>query len=221
MEFDFSNYNPKDRYKLLSSTVIPRPIALISTVDTNGILNAAPFSFFNVFAEDPATCVIGLARHENGCKRDTARIIEETGEFVINMVDHNIVEAMNVCAVDFEPGVDEFDLAGLTPVESRFVVPPRIAESPVSFECKRTVTLQLSAGRDLVVGEMLTMHARDGLIDPEKLYLDQEQYDIVGRLYADKYALIKDIFSLKRWQPDEWFAAHGNQKQDESGRGGE
>ncbi len=221
MEFDFGKFNPKDRYKLLSSTVIPRPIALISTVDTNGVVNAAPFSFFNVFAEDPATCVVGLARHEDGHKRDTARNIEETGEFVINMVDRNLVEAMNVCAVDFEPEVDEFELAGLTPVESRFVVPPRIAESPVSFECKRTVTLQLSVGRDLVVGEILTMHARDGLIDPEKLYLDQEQYDIVGRLYADKYAPLRDIFSLKRWQPNEWFAAHCGKKQDESEQGGE
>lgn len=220
MEFDFSNYSPKDRYKLLSSTIIPRPIALISTVATNGILNAAPFSFFNVFAEDPVTCVIGLARHEDGSKRDTARIIEETGEFVINMVDRNLVEAMNVCAVDFEPEVDEFELAGLTPVESRFVAPPRIAESPVSFECKRTVTLQLSAGRDLVVSEILTMHARDGLIDPEKLYLDQEQYDIVGRLYADKYTLVRDIFLLKRWKPDEWFAAHSDKKQDKGEQSG-
>jgi len=216
MEFDFSNYNAKDRYKLLSSTVIPRPIALISTVDTNGVLNAAPFSFFNVFAEDPATGVIGLARHEDRSNRDTARIIEETGEFVINMVDRNIAEAMNVCAIDFEPEVNEFELAGLTPVKSRFVVPPRIAEAPVSFECKRTVTLQLSAGRDLVVGEILTMHARDGLIDPDKLYLDQAQYDIVARLYADKYATVKDIFTMKRWQPDEWLAAHGGKKPNES-----
>ena len=170
MEFDFSKFNQKDRYKLLSSTVIPRPIALISTIDTDGILNAAPFSFFNVFAEDPATCVVGLARHEDGSKRDTARIIAETGEFVVNMVDTSIVERMNICAIDFDPEIDEFELAGFTPVASRIVAPPRIAESPVSFECKRTVTLQLSAGRDLVVGEILTMHARDGLIDPEKLY---------------------------------------------------
>jgi flavin reductase (DIM6/NTAB) family NADH-FMN oxidoreductase RutF len=209
MEFDFSKYNPKERYKLLSSTVIPRPIALVSTVDEDGTLNAAPFSFFNVFAEDPATCVLGLARRDDGTYNDTCRIIREGGEFVINMVDMDLAEGMNIAAIDFAPEVDEFEMGGFTPVASRLVKPPRIAESPVSFECRRTVTLQLSASRDLVVGEILTMHVRDGLFDPEKLYLDQSQYDVVGRLYADQYAPLKDIFKLKRWQPDEWLKADG------------
>ena len=204
MEFDFEKYSPTDRYKLLSSTVIPRPIALISTVDTDGTLNAAPFSFFNVFAEDPPTCVAGLARRTDGNKRDTARIIGETGEFVVNMVDRELAAAMNICAVDFAPDIDEFEMAGLTPVASRLVTPPRIAEAPVSFECRRAVTLQLGPGRDLVVGEILTMHARDGLIDPDKLYLDREKYDVIGRLYADLYAPLRDVFSMKRWQPEEW-----------------
>jgi len=209
MEFDFSKYNPKERYKLLSSTVIPRPIALVSTVDEDGTLNAAPLSFFNVFAEDPATCVLGLARRDDGTYNDTCRIIREGGEFVINMVDMDLAEGMNIAAIDFAPEVDEFEMGGFTPVASRLVKPPRIAESPVSFECRRTVTLQLSASRDLVVGEILTMHVRDGLFDPEKLYLDQSQYDVVGRLYADQYAPLKDIFKLKRWQPDEWLKAEG------------
>ncbi|MBU2961298.1 flavin reductase family protein [Citreicella sp. C3M06] len=206
MELDLARLNPKDRYKLLSATVTPRPIALISTVDANGVLNAAPFSFFNVFGEDPATCVIGFARRDDGTKRDTARIIEESGEFVVNMVDMDIVNGMNICAIDFAPEVDEFERAGFTPVESRFVAPPRIKESPVSFECRRTVTLQLSKGRDLVVAEILTMHVRDGLIDPEKLYLDQEQYNAVGRLYADLYTPANEVFSKRRWQPEDWEA---------------
>ena len=95
MEFDFKNFNPKDRYKLLSSTVIPRPIALVSTVDEDGTLNAAPFSFFNVFAEDPATCVIGISRRSDGSYNDTSRIIREGGEFVVNMVDMDLAEGMN------------------------------------------------------------------------------------------------------------------------------
>ena len=206
MEFDLARLNPKDRYKLLSATVTPRPIALISTVDSDGTLNAAPFSFFNVFGEDPATCVIGFARREDGSKRDTARIIEDSGEFVVNMVDMSIINGMNICAIDFEPGVDEFERAGFTPAASRLVKPPRIGESPVSFECRRTVTLQLSKGRDLVVAEILTMHARDGLIDAEKLYLDQEQYDVVGRLYADLYAPVNEVFAKRRWQPEDWEA---------------
>ena len=212
MEFDFSKFSSKDRYKLLSSTVIPRPIALVSTIDENGVCNSAPYSFFNVFAEDPATCVIGIARRlVDGGRKDTSRLIRESGEFVVNMVDMDIAEGMNISAIDFAPEVDEFSLSGFTPVASRLVAPPRIAESPVSFECKRTVTLQLSSERDLVVGEILTMHVRDGLIDPNTLYLDQSKYDIVGRLYADKYAPLRDIFDLKRWEPKEWLAAHSKQ----------
>ena len=212
MEFDFSKFSSKDRYKLLSSTVIPRPIALVSTIDENGVCNSAPYSFFNVFAEDPATCVIGIARRlVDGGRKDTSRLIRESGEFVVNMVDMDIAEGMNISAIDFAPEVDEFSLSGFTPVASRLVAPPRIAESPVSFECKRTVTLQLSSERDLVVGEILTMHVRDGLIDPTTLYLDQSKYDIVGRLYADKYAPLRDIFDLKRWEPEEWLAAHSKQ----------
>ncbi|MEC7593176.1 MAG: hypothetical protein VYA64_07030, partial [Pseudomonadota bacterium] len=95
------------------------------------------------------------------------------------------------------------------PVASRKVAPPRIGEAPVAFECRRTVTLQLSAERDLVVGEILHMHAREGLIDPETLYLDRDQYDVVGRLYADLYAPLRDVFRLKRWEPDDYLAAHG------------
>ena len=212
MEFDFSKFSSKDRYKLLSSTVIPRPIALVSTIDENGVCNSAPYSFFNVFAEDPATCVIGIAKRlVDGGRKDTSRLIRESGEFVVNMVDMDIAEGMNISAIDFAPEVDEFSLSGFTPVASRLVAPPRIAESPVSFECRRTVTLQLSSERDLVVGEILTMHVRDGLIDPTTLYLDQSKYDIVGRLYADKYAPLRDIFDLKRWEPEEWLEAHSKQ----------
>jgi len=209
MEFDFSKLDAKDRYKLLTSTVIPRPIALVSTVDEEGALNAAPFSFFNMFADDPATCVLGIQQRPDGRAKDTARLIRESGEYVVNLVDRELAEGMNICAIDFEPEYDEFDLAGFTPVPSRLIKPPRIAEAPVSFECRRTLTLQVGADRDLVVGEVLTMHARDGLIDPDTLYLDLEKYDVVGRLYWDLYAPLGETFALKRWAPDDWLAAHG------------
>ena len=204
MEFDFSKLSSKDRYKLLSSTVIPRPIALVSTVDKYGVLNAAPYSFFNMFAEDPATCVLGIQKRPDGKYKDTARLIRESGEFVINLVDMKLAKNMNITAINFDPEYDEFSIAGLTPMASRLITPPRIEESPVSFECRRTVTLQLSAERDLVVGEVLTMHARDGLINPETLYLNLENYDVVGRLYADLYAPLREVFSLKSFTQEEW-----------------
>jgi flavin reductase (DIM6/NTAB) family NADH-FMN oxidoreductase RutF len=218
VEFDFSKFKPEERYKLLSSTVIPRPIALVSTVDSDGILNAAPYSFFNVFMENPATCVLGIARRPDGKYKDTSRLIRESGEFVVNLVDMNLAEGMNISAIDFDPEVDEFELAGFTPASSRLVAPPRIAEAPVSFECRRTVTLQLSSERDLVVGEILTMHARDGLIDPETLYLNREKYNVVARLYADLYAPLKEVFSLKRWEPEEWLAAQGKSDRPKEGQ---
>ena len=214
MEFDFAKLNNKDRYKLLTSTIIPRPIALISTVDEDGVLNAAPYSFFNAFSEDPPVCVIGIQRRPDLRPKDPARLIRDGGEFVVNMVDMSIAEGMNITAIDFDPEIDEFDLAGFTPVASTKIKPPRIGEAPVAFECRRTVTLQLSAERDLVVAEMLHMHVRDGLIDPETLYLDREKYDVVGRLYADLYAPLRDVFSLQRWEPVAWLAAHRKDQDD-------
>jgi flavin reductase (DIM6/NTAB) family NADH-FMN oxidoreductase RutF len=214
MEFDLSKLNNKDRYKLITSTIIPRPIALISTVDDDGVLNAAPYSFFNAFSEDPPVCVIGIQRRPDLRPKDTSRLIRDNGEFVVNLVDMNIAEGMNITAIDFDPEIDEFDLAGFTPVASSKIKPPRIGEAPVAFECRRTVTLQLSAERDIVVAEMLHMHVRDGLIDPETLYLDREKYDVIGRLYADLYAPLRDVFSLQRWQPDAYLAAHRKDKDD-------
>ena len=208
MEFDFSKLTSKDRYKLLSSTVIPRPIALVSTIDENGVLNAAPYSFFNMFAEEPATCILGIQKRPDGKYKDTSRLIRESGEYVINLVDMGLAESMNISSINFDPEYDEFALAGFTPVASRLIAPPRIEEAPVSFECRRTVTLQLNAERDLVVGEVLTMHARDGLIDPETLYLDREKYDVVGRLYADLYAPLREVFSLKSSTQEEWLEKH-------------
>lgn len=206
MEFDFSKLSAKDKYKLLTSTVIPRPIALVSTIDDHGRVNAAPYSFFNMVSENPPTCVLGVQRRPDGRLKDTAQLILENGEFVVNMVDMALAEAMNITAINFEPGVDEVEMARLSTVPSRLIKPPRIAQAPVAFECRRTVTLQLSAERDIVVGEVLTMHVRDGLIDPDTLYLDQDKYDVVGRLYADLYCPLRDIFALKRPEPEQWLA---------------
>lgn len=204
MEFEFSTLSAKDKYKLLTSTVIPRPIALVSTIDDQGRVNAAPYSFFNMVSEDPPTCVLGVQRRPDGRPKDTAQLIREQGEFVVNMVDMAMAEAMNITAINFEPGVDEVEMARLTTKPSRFIKAPWIAEAPVAFECKRTFTLQLSAERDIVVGEVLNMHVRDGLIDPKTLYLDQSKYDVVGRLYADLYCPLREIFALKRPEPEQW-----------------
>src|ERR1700722_17282963 len=134
MQFDFRTMAPTDRYKLLIGSVVPRPIALVTTIDKAGIANAAPFSFFNVMGNDPPAIVLGIDRRPTGAPKDTVRNIRDTGEFVVNLVDEAIAEAMNVCAIDFPEGVDELVEAGLTAAHSPTGAPPGIAEAPGAFE---------------------------------------------------------------------------------------
>src|SRR4051812_15342930 len=139
MHFDLAAIPASDAYKLLVSTVVPRPIALATTVDADGRVNAAPFSFFNAVSSVPPVVVLGVSPGDSAGDgyKDTERNIRDSGEFVVNLVDEAIAERMNVCAVDFPSAIGELDMAGLTPVASVGIRPPRIAESPVSFECKR------------------------------------------------------------------------------------
>lgn len=204
MEVDFGEIEPRLRYKLLTATVIPRPIALVSTRSPEGIDNAAPFSFFNVFGENPPLIVLGLQAKAPGSPKDTTRNIRITNEFVINLVDAPVARAMNDCAVDFPEDVSEFDAAGLTRAACRHVDVCRIAEAPIAFECRRTVILQLNETRDLCVGEVLHMHARDGIIDPDTMRLDLDRYDIVARLFGDLYAQLGEPYELTRLSHDEW-----------------
>src|SRR5436309_4944186 len=156
MHFDLAAIPTSDAYKLLVSTVVPRPIALATTVDAAGRINAAPFSFFNAVSSVPPVVVLGIspgdpAATSDGYK-DTERNIRDTGEFVVNLVDEAIAERMNVCAVDFPNAVGELEHADLHPIASVGVRPPRIAESPVSFECKRITGLSLGPRSTLEVG---------------------------------------------------------------------
>lgn len=206
MEFDFSQIEQKNIYKLLISTVVPRPIAFVTTVDRDGAVNAAPFSFFNVMGYDPPIVVIGIEARPERALKDTADNIALNGEFVVHVVDNVIAEAMNVCAIDFGPEVDELAEAGLTTVPALKVAPPRIAEAPVAMECRRYVTLELGNMRNIVVGEVLHMHVRDDLvIDAERCYIDVAKLDAVGRLNAAAYARITDRFEMPRISADEWW----------------
>src|SRR5580700_8625200 len=145
MHFDLGKMPTQDGYKLMISTVVPRPIALATTVDAEGLVNAAPFSFFNAVSSDPPVVVLGIngVGPEGSGYKDTERNIRDSGEFVVNLVDEALAERMNICAVDFPTEVGELDVAGLNPIASAEVKPPRIAEAPVSFECKRITGLSL------------------------------------------------------------------------------
>jgi len=197
LDISLSDLAQRDRYKLLSGVVIPRPIALVTTLSPEGHVNAAPYSFFNVFSEAPPLVVLGLGAR-GGAMKDTAANVRRTGEFVVNLVSEEIAEAMNVCAVDFPPDVGELGPAGLTASPSHDVAPPAIAEAPVALECRRTMIINVSEERDLLVGEVLRVRARPGIVDPLTLRIDVDAYRPVARLFGDLYATLHDRFALKR-----------------------
>jgi flavin reductase (DIM6/NTAB) family NADH-FMN oxidoreductase RutF len=198
MRFDFTTLPPIDRHKLLSSTITPRPIAWVSTIGADGIRNAAPFSYFNVFGEDPPVVGFSVIDRAPGDGKDTGRNIRETGAFVVNLVDEDRIHLMNTTAAEFPPEVDEFARAGLTSVASQSVAAPRIAESPVSMECTLHSIVPLGPSRSLILGSVLVMHIRDDMIDMERLHVDTQKLRLVGRAQGNTYVRTTDTFELAR-----------------------
>ncbi len=183
MLFDFAALPSQNRYKLLTATVVPRPIAWVVSQDPQGRINAAPFSFFNVFGEDPPVLCIGIGTHTPDRRKNSAANIRATGQFVVNLVSELLMQAMHVTAIEFEPERDELAEAGLTTLPSTRIAPPRIAESPVAFECERHSFVEFGNARTLVVGIVLAMHVRDdAVLDPERCHIDTPKLDLVGRV---------------------------------------
>jgi flavin reductase (DIM6/NTAB) family NADH-FMN oxidoreductase RutF len=206
MRFDFRDLSPTERYKLLGGLVVPRPIALVTTRDRDGRHNAAPFSFFNVLSEEPPLVVLGLGISPTGRAKDTTNNIRDFGEFVVHLVDEPIAEAMNLCAIDLPPEISEVDLANFSLSPSERVAPGRIAEAPVAMECRRYVTLQPGPERYIVLGEVLMLHIRDGIVDPGSLRIDRDAYAPIGRLFGGGYVRTHDRFEMPRISYGEWLA---------------
>jgi flavin reductase (DIM6/NTAB) family NADH-FMN oxidoreductase RutF len=204
LTLDFATLEPRQRYKLLCGLVVPRPIALVTTLSPEGVANAAPFSFFNVFSEDPALIVLGLQHNADGTLKDTTRNIHLTGEFVVSLVDEVIAEAMNLTAIDFPPGESEPMIAGLGLSASSQVKPPRLATAPAAFECRRSVALAFGPQRELLIGEVLGAQVREGIVDPKSLNVDFAALRPVGRLCGNAYARQRDMFELKRISYAQW-----------------
>lgn len=205
MIYDFAALAPMDRYKLLSGCIVPRPIALVSTHDGKGRNNAAPYSFFNVMSHEPPIIVLGIEQRRQDTPKDTVGNIRLTNDFVVNLVDMKIAEAMNVCAIDFDNGFDEFAAAGLTPAPCSKIGAPRIAEAPVAMECTLLDELRYRNGRSIVVGEVVAFHVRDGIVD-ERFRVDTLGLDLVGRLAGGGYCRLTDPFSIARLTPADWEA---------------
>jgi flavin reductase (DIM6/NTAB) family NADH-FMN oxidoreductase RutF len=206
MLFDFTKIPPRECYKLLVSTVTPRPIAWVVSMDMEGCINAAPFSFFNAFAGDPPVIGIGIGSHHPSAPKDTRANIRETGQFVVNLVSEENAEAMNITAIEFEPGVDEVEKAGLTTIPSVRVKPPRIAESPVSMECELMQIVDLGTDNGLVLGRVVAMHVRDdAVIDAAKYYIDTPKLKLIGRMHGSGwYTRTSDLFQIPRIPLEKW-----------------
>ena len=205
MLFDFAELPAQARYKLLASTVTPRPIAWVVTRSAAGAVNAAPFSFFNVLAGDPPTVGISIGNRAPGQPKDTLANIQATGEFVVNLVSRDNAEAMNKTATEFPPGIDELAMAKLTRLPSVKVTPPRIGESPVAFECKLFQTVALGRANTLVLAHVVAMHVRDdAVLDAMKHYIDTPRLDLVGRMHGGGYTTTRDLFQIARIPFDRW-----------------
>ena len=206
MEILTADLGITENYKLLVGLIGPRPIAWISTISPSGVYNLAPHSFFTGASHNPLMILFVSTRRPDGPK-DTMNNIEATHEFVMNVVTRPLAEAMNVTSGDHPPDVDEFAVAGLTPIPSDLVKPPRVAESPVSVECRLVTVMEfgrLPTRSAVIFGEILKYHIRDELYYDGKI--DVSKLRPLGRLAGDSYCTTDDIFSIRRapqFRPDE------------------
>lgn len=209
MEFSPDSLPAADRYKLLIGSIVPRPIAWVSTMSPDGRTNLAPFSFFCGVGSDPMTLLFCPANKPDGSEKDSlinARPADEggTGEFVVNIVSDSLARAMAYSATPLPHGESEFDMRevrdlGISPAPCRVVRPPRVAQSPVSFECRTMQIIRTNpgvpAGGNIVIGRVVHVHVADGLIN-ERLHVDPEQLDAVGRMGGLSYCRTRDRFDL-------------------------
>jgi flavin reductase (DIM6/NTAB) family NADH-FMN oxidoreductase RutF len=194
-EVNFDNISSYERYKLMASLIVPRPIALVTTVGANGVVNAAPFSMFNMIGEDPPILMISINRLQDGQLKDTAANILHNGEFVVHMSDEPIAQKMHACGHHFPADVSELSVVGFTAVPSRTVKPPRIAEAPIAFECVLHEKLE-TPSRYVFIGRIQWLTARDGLIDTKAWRVNLKDYRPVARFGASFYTRTDDRFAI-------------------------
>ena len=206
MEFDIEALETGQAYKLLAGVVVPRPIALVSTLDANGTVNAAPYSFFNLIGSNPPTVVLGVGNKNPGTAKDTRANIERTGEFVVNLVHYALADAMNLCAIEFPEGDSELPHAGLTPAASARLSAPRLAEARVALECRLHSVVDVGDNK-IVLGQVVFLHIADEFVDGEKLHVHADALDLIGRMHGGGwYVRTTDLFDLPRPSYADWLA---------------
>lgn len=203
LTFDPAQRGQREIYKLMTGIIVPRPVALVSTVDSAGNPNLAPFSFFSGVGSAPPTVLfcpaLRASSGEPAQRKDTLRNVEETGEFVINVVSEAISAKANATSAEVAPEINEFQLAGLTPIASEVVRPPRVAESPAQMECRLLQVIYTGhkpASGVIVLGEVLRFHVRDDLV--EDFRVDPAGLDAVGRMAGNTWVRTRDRIELVR-----------------------
>ena len=200
-EVNFDDITSYERYELMASLIVPRPIALVTTLGANGVVNAAPFSMFNMIGEDPPILMISINRLQDGQLKDTAANILHNGQFVVHMSDEPIAQKMHACGKNFPSDVSELLAVGFTPVPSRTVKPPRIAEAPIAFECVLHEKLE-TPSRYVFIGRIQWLAARDGLIDTQAWRVNLKDYRPVARFGASFYTRTDDRFAISDTEGD-------------------
>lgn len=199
----FADITARDAYKVMIGTIVPRPIAWITTISPDGIVNAAPYSFFNCLSADPPILAVGVENKPDRCYKDTVHNIRHTEVFTVNIVDVANISAMATTAAPFPPDIDELAVAGLTAVPGVGIPCPRIAEAPVAFECRTHLSIALSAAREIVLGRIVMAHVREDIIDLDTFYSDAARLDAVGRMGGDGYCMTRACFDLPTPSVDE------------------
>lgn len=211
MNFDLENSPASHAYKLLVGLVAPRPIALITSIDESGRLNAAPFSAYNYLCTDPPIIGVGVTNRpdQKFVPKDTARNIRRTGEFVVNVVTEDIAEKMNICATDFPPEMSEVELAGFTTAPSQKVKPPRLAEAHAALECREYTTMEIGRSR-IILGRVVAIYVEDQFVDPAGPYVKAEDLHAIGRMNGlGNYVRTRDAFlNIPRISFEEWKRTH-------------
>jgi flavin reductase (DIM6/NTAB) family NADH-FMN oxidoreductase RutF len=207
MVFDVDKVPQRAIYNLLIGLVAPRPIALVTSLDEDGRLNAAPFSAYNYLCTDPPVVGIGVTNRpgEHFIPKDTARNIRRTGEFVVNVVTEDLLEQMNICATDFPAEISEVEMAGLGTVASQYVKAPRLAEAHAALECREHATIEIGRSR-IILGRVMAFYVEDKFVDPAGPYIRAEELHAIGRMNGlGNYVRTRDAFvtrpriSYKEW----------------------
>ncbi len=205
MKFPIDTMDMAQSYKLLASVVVPRPIALVSTLDESGGVNAAPFSFFNLIGSSPPMVVLGITNKPEGAPKDTRANIVRTGEFVVNLVHSDLADAMNTCAIDFPAGVSELAAARLTAAPSVRIAAPGLNEARVRLECRLHSVVEIGDNK-IVLGEAVFLHISDEFVDGERR-VQAEKLELIGRMHGGGwYVRTTDLFDLPRPSYADWLA---------------